>query len=412
MKEQNVLFVKPCKSLVGELSIQGSKNSVLPIMAASLINKGITMIDNCPDILDVHVMAELLTEIGCDVSFENHCLIINTSDVADRFVFSQLSCRLRASILLLSASLVRGGNFCMPCPGGCAIGKRPFDYHVDIMTRLGANIYSDRNIISGSMKEICEDKVLRLPFPSVGATENFLIAACGGRGINRLCNYAKEPEIYDLCEYLRLLGAKIEFGEELKVEGIGRRFGKDVYIRLPGDRIVCGTMLCAVAMTGGRLVVRGCDSDRLCGVCNLLGARNCDNGIELECDRACLARQNIVTGPFPAFPTDLQPIFMTLMSVCEGGTITESVFETRLQTATELNRLGAGIVVNDTVARIPGHARFCGSEVFCNDLRNGAALVIAGLFSESGLIVHNAEHIFRGYERLIDDLRALGATIF
>ena len=413
---ENAVVVYPCGRLSGEIRLQGAKNSVLPIMAASLLNRGTSVLHNCPEIADVYIMAELLKICGCRVSFENHTMTIDAADADNGVLSGEYGTKMRASVILMGSCLGRFGRFVMPPPGGCAIGKRPVDFHVDAMRRLGAEVINEDGGIDARVKKGglsgCE---IRLPFPSVGATQNILLASVCANGKTRILNASREPEIWDLCDFLELLGAQID----------GRRTGtitvsgfaectRDVEYTVPADRIVAGTILTAAAGCTGNVYIPNIECDRIGSVIKHLGARASSDGIGviINTDRRKELECVISTGPFPEFPTDMQSIFLSLMAVSGSFCIMEeNVFDTRFAAAYELNRLGADIRTEGKLAYVYGRRRLHGGEVTAGDLRGGAALVLAGLFADEPVTVKGCSYIRRGYENLPGDLRSLGAKI-
>lgn len=418
MQSADNMIVYPCAGLSGEIALQGAKNSVLPIMAAAVANKGVTVVENCPKIADVYTMAALLRECGCMVVFENHMMIIDAKDAAGGCFESEDSMKMRASILLMGSCLGRFGEFAMPSPGGCAIGSRPVNYHVSAMNAMGAVVKETEAGVRGHVPKGglfgCR---LSLPFPSVGATQNVLLAAICAKGTTELLNASREPEIWDLCRYLRLLGAAVE-GEKtghIVIEPSKSGYEKDVRIELPADRIVAGTILTAVAGTTGNVYIPNIECERIGSVSRLLKCREGTDGmgVILNTDRRPELDCVISTGPFPEFPTDMQSLFLSLMAVSGCfGIMEENVFDTRFKAAKQLNRLGAGIRTEGKCAYIYGKRSLNGGTVTATDLRGGAALVVAGLFADSPVKVQECRHIRRGYEDLAGNLRSLGAVIY
>lgn len=414
---KNAVVVYPCSRLSGEIRLQGSKNSVLPIMAAALLKCGVTVLKNCPDIADVHAMSELLQKCGCRVEYSEHMMRIDASDALNGILDDENSTKMRASILLMGSCLGRFGRFVMPPPGGCAIGKRPIDFHVSVMRQLGADISEslggvDARAEAHGMKG-CD---IRLPFPSVGATQNCLIAAMSAEGSTRIFNASLEPEIWDLCDYLRLLGAQIE-GERtgnITISPPDTISTGEIHYTVPADRIVAGTILVAVAGCTGNVYIPNIECDRIQSVMKYLGAHEAvgTEGVILNTDRRKKLECAVSTGPFPEFPTDMQSQFLSLMAVSGNFCIMEeNVFDTRFGTAYELNRLGADIRIEDRTAYVYGRKHLHGGIVNAGDLRGGAALMLAGLFADEPVTVTGYEYIRRGYENLPDDLRKLGAQI-
>lgn len=417
---KNTMIVYPCGRLEGEITIQGAKNSVLPIMAAAVANKGVTVIENCPQIADVYTMAALLRECGCMAVFENHMMIIDAKDAGGGCFFSEDSKKMRASILLMGGCLGRFHEFSMAAPGGCAIGKRPVNLHVAAMNAMGAEVTNDERGVSGKAGgEGLKGCRIQYPVSSVGATQNALIAAALAEGATELVGASREPEIWDLCEYLKLLGCRIQ-GERtghiriFPMPKAVKRDGKDVRYVLPGDRIVAGTLLAAAAGATGNICIKNIPVNRIESIVRLLGAGKIPGGegVVLNADRRPVLETVISTGPFPEFPTDMQSVFLTLMAVSGNFSIMEeTVFDTRFRAAEELNRLGADIRTEGQCAYVYGRRKLHGGTVTATDLRGGAALVIAGLVADGPVTVKECGHIHRGYEDLAGDLKRLGAVI-
>lgn len=414
---KNAVIVYPCNRLVGEIKLQGAKNSVLPIMAASLLKSGRTILENCPDIADVHIMAELLRICGCSVEYSGHVMTIDATDAANGILDNEYATKMRASIILMGGCLGRFGRFVMPPPGGCAIGRRPVDFHVHSMRSLGAHVVSEAGGVDAYVTQDglkgCD---IRLPFQSVGATQNILIAAMGAKGVTRIFNASSEPEIWDLCNYLRELGADIngERSGNITIYPPDKICNSDTYYTVPADRIVAGTILAAVAGCTGNVYIPNIDCDRIESIMKYLGAHPAANGegVIINTDRRKRLECVISTGPFPEFPTDMQSIFLTLMAVSGNFCIMEeNVFDTRFNTAYELNKLGADIRVDGKLAYVYGREKLSGGYVTAGDLRGGAALVLAGLFADAPVTVEGCKYIQRGYENLPENLCRLGAVI-
>lgn len=414
---ENAVVVYPCGRLSGEIRLQGAKNSVLPIMAAALLNKGVSVLHNCPEIADVYIMAELLKICGCSVEFCNHTMTIDAENADNGVIDGEYGTKMRASVILMGSCLGRFGRFVMPPPGGCAIGKRPVDFHVDAMRKLGAHVESeDGGIDAYTGKEGLKGNMIKLPFPSVGATQNTLLAAMYAAGITTIRNASMEPEIWDLCDFLRLFGARID-GERtgtITVEPGTGEYRCEVEYTVPADRIVAGTILTAAAGCTGNVYIPNIECSRIGSVIKYLGARASSDGmgVIMNTDRRKELECVISTGPFPEFPTDMQSIFLSLMAVSGSFSIMEeNVFDTRFAAANELNRLGADIRTEGKLAYVYGRRRLHGGVVTAGDLRGGAALVLAGLFAEEPVVVKGCSYIRRGYENLTGDLKSLGAKM-
>lgn len=411
-------LVKNSGPLRGEVDISGSKNAVLPIMAAALLCEEQCEISEAPRLRDVDVMCNMLRRIGADVieDYDNNRLYIGTKKIAEDEAPYALVSKMRASVLVMGPILARTGRVRMPLPGGCAIGARPIDLHLKGFAALGARIEEGKGYV-----EAVADKLkgcnLYLDFPSVGATENIMMAAVLAEGTSVIENVAQEPEIVDLASFLNKMGAKIKGAgtDTIKIEGV-KKLHAACHSVIP-DRIETGTFMVAAAITRGRILLRNALSDHVkpiiaklkeCGV----EVYDTFDGLLVEAENAKLVATDIKTLPYPGFPTDMQSIFMALLTTIDGvSNVYETVFENRFMHVAELERMGADIVTEDRRAIIRGGKPLQGTSVFATDLRAGAAMVLAGLVAEGETEVSEIYHIERGYERFIDKFTALGASI-
>lgn len=402
------------RALSGKVNVNSAKNSVLPVLAAAVLSDGETVVKRCPEISDVKNMAEILKSIGAGTEFSEGNLIVDARG-ADKTGFSDaLASKVRTSVLFLGALSARFGKAEIPYPGGCDIGGRPIDIHINALKELGAKIKEENG------KIICFSPVkggkTALPFPSVGATENIILGAVLAQGETTLLNAAKEPEIADLANCLNSLGAKVSGagGSVIKIEGVKRLNGGAF---LPSsDRIEAGTFLIAAAITGGEVEVKGIKAEN---IYSLIG-KLCDNTCKISIKddiiyirggkrRKCFS---LCTGPYPEFPTDLQAQATALAAVSGGvSMIEERVFTERFHHVGELVKMGADISLNGGVAKVKGVARLHGATVSAHDLRCGAALVLAGLNAEGTTVIKDVRHIERGYYFLDKKLAGLGADI-
>ncbi len=389
--------------ITGEMKIQGSKNAALPILAASILIHGITVIKHCPKITDVFCMIEILKQLGCQISWEeNSTLIIDSS-----------------SITLLGALLGRKREAFIPYPGGCSIGKRPIDIHLTVLKELGIEIEQTEKGVYAKKTKAPSGKVM-LSFPSVGATQNAVLASIYSDSQVILKNCAIEPEVTELCYFLNQAGAKIEGigSKTLIIHGVSRL--QEVTYEIRGDRIAAGTYLAAAVMTRGSLTVKKIDPKELSSVLELY--QKMGNFVKVYQDaifldaskRKYLEALNVTTEPYPGFPTDMQSQVMSLMTIANGKSeIIENVFEDRFKTAAELNKMGAEITIEENPKRalIQGVKQLSKAEVIAPDLRGGAALVIAALQAEGETKIENAFYIERGYEDIVGTLRDLGGIV-
>jgi len=402
--------------LYGDIDIQGSKNAVLPILAATILIPGVSRISRCPKIRDVFIMIKILESIGCKVWWEQNSICVDATYLREITVPEEYVKEMRSSIILMGALLGRMGHVRISYPGGCTIGKRPIDYHLNALKRMGVLIEEDDKCIHCTSKCIMGTEI-HLNFPSVGATENTILAAVLAKGTTRIHNAAREPEIEDLCMFLNQCGAKITgIGTDyLKVEGVDRL--TSTQYQVSADRIVAGTYLAMTAGTGGNVKLKGANANHLKDVIEVLSEMGCRivanrDSIQIQSSGQLKAYPLIVTRPYPGFPTDMQSQLMSLATCSTGSTvIVENIFEDRYSNVGELIRMGADIIVRGRTAVIQGGERLSGAEVYAKDLRAGAALVLAGLIAEGVTRVYNTVYIERGYEDICKDLHSLGATI-
>lgn len=410
-------LVRGGKRIEGEFAVRGSKNAALPILAACLLAEDEVVLENLPRIRDVSRTLEILRELGCCVSLTRRTAVIDSREIHTTALCGETVRKMRSSILFLGAMLGRSGEGKIAYPGGCAIGKRPIDLHLAAFRDMGVLITETDDILDCKAERIQGCRI-DLPFPSVGATENILLLAARAEGVTVIHNAAREPEIVALVRFLRAMGAEI-YGEGtgcILIEGVKRLHG--AVFAVPADRIEGGTFLCAAAMTGGELCLRGLEREQLGAVLETLRMTGCrflwedGNLLWMRPPRRLLSDFSVVTGPFPAFPTDMQPLLMALLTLAKGHCmISETVFEARFSQAEGLCRMGADIRINGREASIFGVERLSGAEVFAKDLRCGAALLCAALAAEGESLVHGAEFVERGYEKIEDALSFLGGEI-
>lgn len=404
------------KPLRGTYRLQSAKNSVLPIMAACILTEDVCVLRDCPELSDVETMIHILRELGCSVKWENGELVIDSSAMTGEKIPEHLGKKMRSSIFLMGPMLARFGTVSVCKPGGCAIGERPIDLHLSCLTQLGAEVeqLSDEVVCSGGK---LSGAVVRLLYPSVGATENAMMAAVSAEGVTHIINGAREPEIVDLQGFLNACGAEIRGAGtgEIIIKG-GKKLHGSVYQAIP-DRIEAGTFLAAAAVTGGSIVLENARPQHLEAVCQVLRDMGCSvrselERIELSAPQRLKAPARVETMPYPGFPTDLQSVFLSAASVAQGQScFIETVFENRFKIAEELQRMGASLSLDRRIARVSGVPFLNAASVEARDLRGGAALVVAGLAAKGETIVKNICHIDRGYGKFDVALRSLGAEI-
>ncbi len=404
------------RPLSGSLRIQGAKNAALPILAASVLAEGQFHIYDVPHLKDIDVMLEILTQIGAKARFADGCVDLDTTNIAVPQVPDDLMGQMRSSIFLAGPLLARLGEVTISRPGGCLIGERRIDLHLAGLTALGAKMEEAEGYIRFRAKQLRGTNIF-LSFPSVGATENVMMAAVLAKGTTRICNAAREPEIVDLQNFLNAMGARIRGAgtDTIEIQGVPRL--RSVSYRIIPDRIVTGTHLLAVGVAQGHIELTNTIPEHLTAVIEV--ARSC--GVEIKTHHDIMevkstsrprAYDRIITSPFPGFPTDLQAQLMVFLALARGtSVIKETIFEGRFKHVNELARMGASIYVDLGSAIIRGVNRLTGTSVEATDLRAGAALVLAGLSAEGTTTVEQIHHIDRGYDRLEQQLRQLGAEI-
>ncbi|MCL2169713.1 MAG: UDP-N-acetylglucosamine 1-carboxyvinyltransferase [Defluviitaleaceae bacterium] len=406
------------RRLEGETSIGGCKNAVLPILAATVAVGARSIIHGVPDISDTHVSMDILRHLGCDVVYDGHVMVVDSSGASGGRLPEKQARSMRSSILFAGAQLGRFRSFDAPHPGGCKLGARPIDIHISAFKQMGAKFESDVNSISAHAKRLRGANII-LDFPSVGATQNIILASVLADGYTLIQNAAREPEIVDLQGFLRAAGAYVAGAGTSTIVVKGVKKLHEVEYEIMPDRIVAGTYLAAGAITRGIIRLNNVNHEDILPATDVLkgmGVKLVHDGSSLvACARGVDLRlpKKLVTGCHPEFPTDMQPQFTALFATALGEClIEENVFEARSAHIPELNKMGADIVnINDNRFHVKGVERLNGEIVTAKDLRSGAALVLAGLAADGNTIVREIEHIQRGYEALDKDLQALGADI-
>jgi|TARA_Y200000002_G_scaffold325799_1_gene288080 UDP-N-acetylglucosamine 1-carboxyvinyltransferase len=411
------LLIKGGTSLKGEISCSGAKNAALPMIAATILSDEDIILKNLPYLQDITTMFELLGSMGADIILnENMNFTIATNNLKEKEARYELVKTMRASILVLGPLVAKYGEAKIALPGGCAIGSRPVNYHLDALEQLGATITLKNGYIEASAKKLIGSKI-KFDGITVTGTENIMMAACLAEGTTTLTNVAKEPEIIDLAEFLNKMGAKISGAgsDEITIEGVERLYGTEHSI--PADRIEAGTYLVAAAVTNGEIKINGINPNRLIKVLDKLietGAKveTSEDSISLIMNQDKPKPVDITTAPFPEFPTDMQAQFSVINALANGvSNIYETVFENRFMHVQELNRMGCNIQINGNQAIIEGVDSLYGAEVMATDLRASASLILAGLCAKGETKVDRIYHIDRGYERIEEKLNYLGANI-
>ncbi len=412
----SLIMVKGGNALSGSVRVQGAKNSALPILAATLLNRGETVLKGCPRLRDVDASVRILRHLGCEARWEEDTLTVNTIGMNCCNISDALMREMRSSAIFLGAVLARCGQADLSYPGGCELGPRPIDLHLAGLRELGADIREDGGRLRCSAPHLVGREIV-LSLPSVGATENLMLAACGGSGVTTIYNAAREPEIEDLQDYLCACGAKVSGAgtSTVTIEG-GAQLSGCTYTVMP-DRIAAATYLCAAAAAGGEVHLTGAKEGHLSTVTAALREAGCtvtadEEGITLRRRRELRGIRPIHTAPYPGFPTDAQAVLMAALARSRGATVfEENIFTSRFRHVDELSRMGADIRVSGRVAVVYGVEKLHGASVQSTDLRGGAALCVAALGAEGESAVSGVEHIDRGYEDLAKTLGELGADI-
>lgn len=411
------IIVKGVKKLQGEVDINSAKNSVLPIIVSTILSPNKIIIENTPMLEDVQVILNLLQGLNADINYSkiNNSLEINTSNLKSFDATNELVRKMRASFLIMGPMLARFGHCKLSMPGGCNIGSRPIDLHLKGLKALGAEIIQGHGFVEAKAKKLIGNRIY-LDFPSVGATENIMMAAVLASGTTIIENAAEEPEIWDLANFLNAMGAKIKGAGlgKITIEGVESLKGvtyKPIY-----DRIEAGTFMVAAAITNSIIKINNVTEDHMRPLieklkeCGIILTEE-DNGIIVD-GRFDKKPVDIKTLPYPGFPTDMQPQMMALLSVIDGSSIiTETVFENRFMHVAELVRMGAKIKIDGRTAVIEGVTRLTGCEVKATDLRAGAAMILAGLVGDGYTEISDIYHIDRGYLNIEEKFRGLGADV-
>ena len=405
------------KRLEGSVNVSGSKNASLPIIAGSILNRGKVELHNVPNIRDVNIMFEILKILGCEVTRENDKVIIDSSMKIDCKIPEDLMRKMRSSVMLAGAIIGREKKAVFSYPGGCDIGARPIDLHLNALKQLGIDIIEDGGYITCKADKIIGSEII-LDFPSVGATENAILSSIHCEGTTIIRNAAREPEIEDLQKFLVSMGAKVEGAGTNLIMVTGVKELKDTVYTIMPDRIETGTLLCVCAVTHGKIQICNCVPEHISPVIYKLKETGCKIDVNRDIINIEVAKERlravemIKTMPYPGFPTDMQSIMAaTLINAKGTSVIVENIFENRYKYVGELIRMGAKITIEGRSAIIKGKKNIHGAVVNSTDLRGGAALVIAGLMATGKTTVNNISYIQRGYDNLADKLNSIGAKI-
>ena len=408
-------IVEGNKKLIGEVKVSGAKNAALPILAATILSKKTTTLYNMPEIEDTKITLEILSILGCKVSRKSGKIIINTEKIKNTEIPHELMKKLRSSVILVGALLGRFNEVIFSCPGGCEIGARPIDLHLSAFEKLGVKIDKESGYVKCKTEGLTGAEIL-LDFPSVGATENIMMAATLAKGTTIIKNAAMEPEIVDLQNFLNRMGAKITGAGTNLIKIIGVEKLNDVSYNIMPDRIEAGTLMCMAAITSGKVTIKNIMPEALTPAIVKLEESGCKietykDSLLIEGPKRLKAIE-IKTMPHPGFPTDLQSVFACMLTVAKGTSIiVENIFENRFKYASELRKMGAKINIEGKMAVINGVRKLSPASVVATDLRSGAGLVIVALATKGVTTITQIEHILRGYENLDKKLQALGANI-
>jgi len=402
--------------LNGEISVQGAKNAVLPVLAATIISGKKSIISNIPRLRDVEMMINILKSLGAGVVYEDDILEVDASTIDKMHIPEDFVREMRSSIIVMGAMLARFGEVKIAFPGGCEIGPRPIDLHLKALRQMGVSIDESHGFLECKVEKL-KGADIQLDFPSVGATENIILAAVFAEGVTTIRNAAREPEIIDLQDYLNKAGAKVLGAGTsiIVIEGVKKLTSCEHRV-LP-DRIVAGTYMVAAAITQGEVILKDIVTDHILNIISKLKETGAiiyanSNTLKIIGPNKISSIEMLQTLPYPGFPTDMQAQFMSLLTVANGTSIiNETIFENRFKHAEELTRMGASIKTLGKVAVIRGVKELTGAKVSAKDLRGGAALILAGLVAKGTTEVDNVYHVDRGYENIDKILRSLGADI-
>lgn len=411
------IIINGNKPLIGEIDIQGAKNSVLPILSATVLIKGKSVIHNCPKLSDVYAAIEILNFLGCKCDFCGHTVTVDAENISKNSVPEELMREMRSSLVFLGSVIGRNLSAVISSPGGCELGPRPIDLHLSSLRQLGVDICEKHGNLYCSCDKLRGNEIY-LAFPSVGATENVMLAAAMAEGITILHNAAHEPEIKDLADFLNSAGAKISGAgtDKIIIRGVTELHG--VEHRVIPDRIVSATYMAAAAVTGGNITVKKVNPSDMFAIISFFKECGCDikvgnDYITVSANRPINHINSLQTLVYPGFPTDAGPLAVAVLSIARGVSVfSENIFDNRFKYIDELKRLGADIKVSGNVAVIRGVKSLSGATCYATDLRAGAALVLAGLSAKGKTKVKNIHFIKRGYESITEDLKALGADIY
>lgn len=411
------LIINGGKKLFGEVKIHGAKNSVLPILAATVLCNGVCVIKNCPHLSDVNASINILKHLGCKCNFDQDIVTVDSSGIKCCKIPDTLMMKMRSSVIFLGAILGKCGNAIISSPGGCELGPRPIDLHISALKKLGATVKEGHGLIEFDAPNGLIGSRIHLSFASVGATENIILASVTAKGVTVIHNAAKEPEICDLANFLNACGARIYgFGTDtITIYGV-KKLSSCTHTII-SDRIVAATYMAATAVTGGKIKLKDIIPEHLISITSVFEEAGCDikindNELSIDAHKGLCPVSKIRTEVYPGFPTDAGPLVLCMLALAKGTSImVENIFENRFRYIDELKRFGADVKIEGKVAIIQGVNQFLGAPCRCTDLRGGAALVVAALAAKGTSIIDDIYHVKRGYENIDNRLLRLGADI-
>lgn len=411
------ISIRGAHRLSGEINIQGAKNSVLPVLAATILCPNECIIHNCPNLSDVETSLKILSQLGCKCSREGNTVIVSSRDMSDYRIPENLMREMRSSVVFLGAIIGRTGKAVISSPGGCELGPRPIDLHLCALSKMGVTITEEHGFLYCEAKNGLLGAEINLSFPSVGATENIILAAAAAKGLTVIHNAAKEPEISDLADFLNRAGARI-YGcgsETVYIHGVEHFYGAEHTI-IP-DRIVAATYMACAAVTGGTIKINSIMPSHMVSIFSVFRESGCNINISgkslvISAPQELFCVPTIRSMVHPGFPTDAGPLVIAMLCVAKGTSVfVENIFENRFRYVDELNRLGAKIKTEGKIAVIEGTPRLSGAGCRATDLRGGAALVCAGLAAHGVTTIAEVHHIERGYDDIVGTLSQIGADI-
>lgn len=413
-----MLIIEGKKPLYGEVTVQGAKNSILPLLSAAILCKGESVIHNCPYLTDVYVAVKILKHLGCKVEWQGNTVTVNSECITRSDIPNELMREMRSSVVFLGSLLARTGYAEISLPGGCSIGERPVNLHIDAVKSLGASCIENDIYMNFSLDKRFIGTDIRLDIPSVGATENILLACTTAVGNTRIINCAREPEVQDLANFLNKCGARITgIGSScMYVEGVEQLYGCEYSVI--SDRIAAVTYLCGTASAGGDVTLNNVNTQHIKLITDILSEMGCyieiyNQSVRIKVDNRLKSPRVIKTGAYPDFPTDAQALLMAVSCICEGKSVfIENIFENRFKHTSELIKMGADISISNNIAYINGIDNLKGTkELYAKDLRGGAAIVIASLGAEGISEINGVNYIDRGYDNIEGVLSLLGAEV-